>query len=683
MPYRLRKAPKRDLYWVVGEDGSKKSHEPLPKEKATAQMKALYAAMGRMEGGGIDQERYAMYANRVPMTEEAWIKHRKIFDPANATPEKYVQWYLTPFKSAAGLMSYKYVPGVDPPPKCPPGILCNLTPTQIASLPPNTRYATTDLKTGTINYQTTASQERLDDIENDRLMKLERLERQKKEAEEKYWANQSAVSRFFNRDVVGVLTKIADVGSSIIGTVGGPLGRVISSAYQSFAPPGSSFHNNKASVGDRLLSTATGALGMGHFHPLKGKGFFGDIYRGVKKRVGRVVGRVRDVLSGVRLDYPPSVRQVIKDIGDQPISRMVVRRDPVPQLLLQAVNLLTLGKFNIAQQEANYDKMFHLCIEFELAGGSRYVLEKNEVINIGLARVGTKDTQIATVGMGRAMENTLNGILRRGQDVMKERWFVYNALTNNCQDFIIGVLRGNNQLSPSITEFVKQPLESIVQSLPDYAEKLFKGATDAAGVINVGLEGRGEAIPWEELSKMSPKQIFALMKRGGYVPSEFMRTGEGLVKTILESGFPKGFPVKFRRYFIRFQNGESIKGYKYQGRGTGPPPVPSFLKQLRRAKVSPEAYLKKARAKAKRLGIAYKNLGFSSDVRHKLQIPNADGKMVRFGSVGLGDHILYTLSHDSSAEEHRRRYLARATKIKGNWKADKYSPNSLAIGVLW
>ena len=45
MPYRLRKAPKRDLYWVIGQDGTHHSKEPLPKERAEAQMKALYIAM--------------------------------------------------------------------------------------------------------------------------------------------------------------------------------------------------------------------------------------------------------------------------------------------------------------------------------------------------------------------------------------------------------------------------------------------------------------------------------------------------------------------------------------------------------------------------------------------------------------------------------------------------------------
>ncbi len=30
-----------------------------------------------------------------------------------------------------------------------------------------------------------------------------------------------------------------------------------------------------------------------------------------------------------------------------------------------------------------------------------------------------------------------------------------------------------------------------------------------------------------------------------------------------------------------------------------------------------------------------------------------------------------------------KNYLSRATKIKGNWRKDKYSPNNLAINLLW
>lgn len=52
MPYKLRKAPGRDLYWVVSkETGRKHSKEPLPKARAEAQMRALYAAENDAKGG--------------------------------------------------------------------------------------------------------------------------------------------------------------------------------------------------------------------------------------------------------------------------------------------------------------------------------------------------------------------------------------------------------------------------------------------------------------------------------------------------------------------------------------------------------------------------------------------------------------------------------------------------------
>lgn len=57
MPYKLRKAPKRNLYWVVNKDtGKKHSKDPLPKAKAQAQMKALYAVESgyKMRGRGND-----------------------------------------------------------------------------------------------------------------------------------------------------------------------------------------------------------------------------------------------------------------------------------------------------------------------------------------------------------------------------------------------------------------------------------------------------------------------------------------------------------------------------------------------------------------------------------------------------------------------------------------------------
>ncbi len=61
----------------------------------------------------------------------------------------------------------------------------------------------------------------------------------------------------------------------------------------------------------------------------------------------------------------------------------------------------------------------------------------------------------------------------------------------------------------------------------------------------------------------------------------------------------------------------------------------------------------------------------------KYMIMNDDNKYIHFGDSRYQD---FTKHQDL---ERLKSYLSRATKIKGNWKKDKYSPNNLAINLLW
>lgn len=70
----------------------------------------------------------------------------------------------------------------------------------------------------------------------------------------------------------------------------------------------------------------------------------------------------------------------------------------------------------------------------------------------------------------------------------------------------------------------------------------------------------------------------------------------------------------------------------------------------------------------------------SSRKNKKYMVLNPEtNKWTHFGSFNppMED---YTKHKDN---DRRNRYLARATKIKGNWKDDKYSSNNLSINILW
>lgn len=104
--------------------------------------------------------------------------------------------------------------------------------------------------------------------------------------------------------------------------------------------------------------------------------------------------------------------------------------------------------------------------------------------------------------------------------------------------------------------------------------------------------------------------------------------------------------------------------------------------QLKEEGLTPAAYLKKARAAAKRHG--YKEpVEFADDGIHKLMMRSPDGRIHKFGRVGYGDFIIYSHTDTALAESKQRRFHASHTKIKGDWAADPYSPNNLALRILW
>lgn len=70
-------------------------------------------------------------------------------------------------------------------------------------------------------------------------------------------------------------------------------------------------------------------------------------------------------------------------------------------------------------------------------------------------------------------------------------------------------------------------------------------------------------------------------------------------------------------------------------------------------------------------------LSISNNKDKKYMIITPEGKKVHFGNINYQD---FTRNND---EIRRNSYISRATKIKGDWKNNKYSPNNLSIHLLW
>ena len=72
-----------------------------------------------------------------------------------------------------------------------------------------------------------------------------------------------------------------------------------------------------------------------------------------------------------------------------------------------------------------------------------------------------------------------------------------------------------------------------------------------------------------------------------------------------------------------------------------------------------------------------KEVFVSTRKNKKFMIMNDNNKWIHFGQLGYED---FTKHLD---EQRRELYLKRASKIKGDWKTNIYSPNMLSIVLLW
>lgn len=119
----------------------------------------------------------------------------------------------------------------------------------------------------------------------------------------------------------------------------------------------------------------------------------------------------------------------------------------------------------------------------------------------------------------------------------------------------------------------------------------------------------------------------------------------------------------------------------YSGNGDS---AKKIINQLRKAGFTVDEYLKKARAFARKAGYDPKKLKLSYDGVHKLSMTDNDGKEHLFGRAGYGDYIIWgKVKGAEFANKKRDTFIKSHSKIKGDWRADNYSPNNLALRILW
>ena len=512
MPYKLRKAPKRDLYWVVSEDGSKHSKDPMPRVRAEAQIRALYANVKDLKGSAI------------PPKSDIQKIAKASYD--KAPPDNIGDSVL--IKSTPTLKFYKngdtIIVAVRGTADTADWTKNNVfIPTN--SLKSGSRYGADEAVIREVQRQYPHDQYHYYGVGHSLGGALldEFIEAGLIDNGLSY--NPAVQPKEFNK-TESKNERIYNSGDALYQSMGkrlksnpevrenkkdnnswfSKLARIIPGATGSLVSTANDYldaHKLDRFEGGRRPHT--------HRHKLIGMGFFGNIWSAVKKvgtqvaqklllpKITPYVAPVAKAFSAITNifvphGYSPANKKWLEQNGAGVIKSIEVRRTPVGKAINGAFNIITAGKWEESKKKQGYDSVFHLAmvITYDLAGQSkRAVLEKNDTLNFTSTIKDYPGTESVNVSVSTPL--TIIDAVNATQKAMGAKYFTYSAFNNNCQNFVAGFLNANNLMTPTVSSFVLQPVSNLLSEQPTYTEDFAQGITNLGGITDRFKQGYGRA----------------------------------------------------------------------------------------------------------------------------------------------------------------------------------------------
>ena len=203
------------------------------------------------------------------------------------------------------------------------------------------------------------------------------------------------------------------------------------------------------------------------------------------RKLANIGNAAQEVIKGLT-QYPPKVQSFLNTYGDKTISNVTLRRAPIKGMINTMLNFLSFGKWNELRKQYGYDTFYHLSMVFNVANTSA-VLEKNQIINLSTGYNQQPDTEIMNVPS--PANRTVRELLENTRKAMgDDNFFKYDAFSNNCQVFLMNVLKANGMLTPAAQAFIVQPIDQLVKELPAYMKPVARALTDVAAVGDIALQ---------------------------------------------------------------------------------------------------------------------------------------------------------------------------------------------------
>ena len=199
--------------------------------------------------------------------------------------------------------------------------------------------------------------------------------------------------------------------------------------------------------------------------------------------------RLSSFYHGIRLDWPPKDRSMLKQYGAFSITHITLGRAPIHDMIDKAMQVLSLGRWDDLKKQYNYDRMYHLFMLVQLSNGSLLRVEKNAVVSISNNYRIESDAEFFPVQMhegGIVLSTFFNKTI---EAVGLRQFFVYSAFSENCQRFLLDLLNSNKLLTEESQHFIYQDISELSKKLPSITKSISQSLTDTAHRADILLNG--------------------------------------------------------------------------------------------------------------------------------------------------------------------------------------------------
>ena len=181
---------------------------------------------------------------------------------------------------------------------------------------------------------------------------------------------------------------------------------------------------------------------------------------------------------------PKQIDDMMKKYGEQKVVEIFICRKPVEKYVKTLLNVVSMGKFNTEMKKYNYDDIYHLFCIMKLSNGEYLLAERNQRVSFRKATVNELNQAKDKVSI--KADITVSDLFNKAIEAAGDNIWRYDAINNNCQNFISTLLKSSNLLNPTLDKFISQDVGNL---LNNGSKKLSTSVTDFASLAENLIKG--------------------------------------------------------------------------------------------------------------------------------------------------------------------------------------------------